>query len=266
MEFLYFNDLSYFAFPVNLIAFLFLLLGIWTLHHYYAHTSVVRVLTSMPSTLTITSCIITILIIEGIWALQLFKTWIFILLELLLLVILGLVALKRSHSFSKKNILFLLNHGGLWVALSAALAGAPDREEYKIIAPLGQPEYNAVDLNGTLHPLPFIVQLDKFELEYYPQAGNVPVPKRFCSTVTLKNKEQEKTVAIEVNRPVHFKGFILYQDGYDTSQGVNSQYSVLLAVRDPWLWLVYTGIIMLLTGAIGLIIYGPANQQTHDLE
>lgn len=257
MNFLFCPDISIFAFPFNLIALLFWILGIWILHRYYSQTSWVRWLTGMPATLLVTGIIICLLIAEGIWALQLFKTWIFILLQLVLLLLLGLVVLRRTTSLKVRNVLFLLNHAGLWIALAAALFGAPDREEYKMIAPLNRPEYNVIDASGALHPLPFTVCLNKFELEYYPQSGSPKVPKRFCSYLTLKHKDRIRQIPVEVNAPARFKGYSIYQDGYDQSQGAESSYSILLIVRDPWLPGVYAGIFMLLAGAAGLIIYGP---------
>lgn len=261
MEYIFCQETSLFAFPVNLIAGAFLLLGIWILHRYYNHHCLVRWASGVPATLWICSTIIIILIAEGIWALQLFKTWIFIFLLFLLIAMLGLITLNKITSFSARNLLFLLNHGGLWLALFAALLGVPDREEYKMIAPLHQAEYNTIDMEGILHPLPFTVCLDKFELEYYPpNPDGRKIPKRFCSTVTLRSHEKEIQLPIEVNQPIRFNGYTLYQDGYDLSRGADSQYSVLLVVRDPWLGLVYTGIFMLLAGAIGLIIYGPIHK------
>lgn len=258
MDFIYCNDISYFAFPLNLIAFLFLLSGVWTLHSYYSHTAVIRWLTGIPATLLVIVLMIVLLIVEGIWALQLFKTWIFIFLELLFILILGLVIFKKAISFSIRTILFLFNHGGLWLTFSAGLFGAPDREEYKMIVPLYQEEYNAIDQNGILHPLPFTARLDRFELEYYSQQDkNACIPKRFCSTVTLKSKDREIQSAIEVNQPIRFKGYSLYQDGYDASRGADSRYSILLVVRDPWLGWVYAGILIMLAGSIGLIVCGP---------
>ena len=256
MEHLICHHIDSFAFPVNLIAGLFLVLGTWILHRYYAHTSVVCYLTGIPATLTISSLIIFILLIEGIWALQLFRTWIFIFLLVLLILILGLVILKKVNSITPRKILFLFNHGGLWLVLTAALLGAADREEYKMIAPVNQPEYNAIDSNGTLNPLSFTVCLDKFELEYYPD--QYPrIPKYFCSTVTLTSRDEQVRTTIEVNHPAHFKGYTLYQDSYDTNRGTDSPYTILLVVRDPWIGGVYAGIFLLLAGAFGLIIYGP---------
>lgn len=266
MNDLFCNDISIFAFPANLIALLFWMLGTWILHRYYSPTPCVRWLTRMPATLLLTGVIVCLLIVEGIWALQLFRTWIFILLLLLLLLILGLVILKKTQKLYVRNFLFLLNHAGLWIALASALFGAPDREEYKLIAMLNQTEYNAIDSYGVLHPLPFTVRLDKFELEYYPQQNSAKVPKRFCSTLTLTSQSEVKQIPVEVNAPVHFKGYSLYQDGYDQSSGPESQYSILLVVRDPWITGVYTGIFMLLAGAVGLMIYGPLKNEKYDLE
>lgn len=257
MEYLFCNDLSPLAFPVNLLALLFLLTGTWVLHRYYSQTSIVRWLTNISATLLFTGIMIFILIIEGIWAFQLFRTWLFIFCLLILILILGLTILKKAHTFNRRNFLFLLNHGGLWLALSAALFGAPDREEYKMRVHLHQTAYHAIDQYSILHSLPFTVRLDRFELEYYPSQEPIKIPKRFCSTLTLKSKETTIQVPVEVNQPADFKGYSLYQYGYDQTRGADSEYSILLVVRDPWLNLVYIGIFMLLAGAIGLMISGP---------
>lgn len=258
MAYLFCNDVSLFAFPMNAIALLILVLGTWILHRYYSRHTLVRWFSGIPASLLIIGLSILLLIIEGIWALQLFKSWIFIILQLLLLLILGLLVLQKGVIFKGRNLLFQLNHGGLWLAIAAALFGAPDREEYKMLIPLHQTEYNAIDAEGVLHPLPFTVRLDRFELEYYPSAAGVPqVPKRFCSTLTLKHQKEEKQLPVEVNQPARFQGYSLYQDGYDRHRGSNSEYSILLVVRDPWIAGVYAGIFMLLAGAIGLIVYGP---------
>ncbi len=257
MDYLWCKDISIFAFPANLIALLFLAAGTWFLHRYYSHTRLVQWLGSIPATLWFSGLTIGILVLEGIWALELYRTWIMIILQLMLLLILGLVVLKRSRPLSPRNLLFLLNHAGLWIALAFALFGAPDREEYKMIAPLHQTEYTAFDANGVIQPLPFTVRLDRFELEYYPRAEGPKVPKRFCSSLTLEAGQQRTSVQVEVNQPASFKGYALYQDGYDQSMGEHSQYSILLVVRDPWIAGVYAGIFLLLAGAVGLIIYGP---------
>lgn len=260
MDHLFCKDISIFAFPANLIALLFLVTGTWFLHRYYSRHRFVKWLCSVPATLLFTGLTIGMLVVEGIWALELYRTWIMIVIQLTLLLILELVVLKRSRPLSRRNVVFLLNHAGLWIALAFALFGAPDREEYKMIAPLHQKEYTAFDANGVIYPLPFTVRLDRFELEYYPGQDGQKVPKRFCSSLTLESGRQQKSVQVEVNKPASFKGYTLYQDGYDQNLGENTPYSIMLVVKDPWISGVYAGIFLLLAGAIGLIIYGPVKK------
>ena len=121
-----------------------------------------------------------------------------------------------------------------------------------MIAYLRQPEYTAVDETGRLYPLPFTVTLEKFQVEYYDRMQRVP--KKFRSELILQNQECRLYTAIEVNEPVDFGGYSIYQDNYDREKGL---YSVLLLVRDPWLGIVYTGILMMIIGAVGLVVCGP---------
>ena len=50
---------------------------------------------------------------------------------------------------------------------------------------------------------------------------------------------------------------MIYQYSYDDSKGKYSDTSLFELVRDPWLKVVYTGIFMLLAGALFLFIAGP---------
>ena len=59
---------------------------------------------------------------------------------------------------------------------------------------------------------------------------------------------------IDVNKPAEVDGWKIYQYGYDTAAGVNSEISIFELVRDPWLPLVYAGIAMMLAGALCLFI------------
>lgn len=84
----------------------------------------------------------------------------------------------------------------------------------------------------------------------------MPQPKRFHSKVVIKDENKVDTVTIEVNKPYTVKGWTIYQLSYDESKGKWSKLSVLEAVSDPWLKLVYTGIFMMLAGSIFLFWTG----------
>lgn len=80
-------------------------------------------------------------------------------------------------------------------------------------------------------------------------------PQRFASEVKIYTQEGTITEGtIEVNRPMEIEGWKIYQLSYDETKGRWSDVSVFELVRDPWLPVVYTGIIMMMAGAICLFV------------
>jgi hypothetical protein len=90
-----------------------------------------------------------------------------------------------------------------------------------------------------------------------------PDPRKFESLVLVKDsKGNEETIKLEVNKPHRLNGWRLYQLSYDTELGKYSKRSVIEAVKDPWLPVVYFGILMLLGGAVYLFWLGrPAKEE-----
>jgi len=85
--------------------------------------------------------------------------------------------------------------------------------------------------------------------------------KRYSSYVTLyTEKGTARQAIIEVNRPLSVEDWMIYQYSYDDAKGKYSDTSVFELVRDPWLKVVYTGIYMLLAGALFLFIAGPKKE------
>jgi len=88
-------------------------------------------------------------------------------------------------------------------------------------------------------------------------AMTIPQPKKFQSDVILTTKDGMKHNAVlEVNKPVNISGWKLYQISYDEKLGSWSKLSVIEAVRDPWLPVVYFGIFLLLTGTLYMLWMG----------
>lgn len=76
-------------------------------------------------------------------------------------------------------------------------------------------------------------------------------PKAFRSIVTLNaDKGESKSATLEVNKPVDFKGWKLYQASYDEKAGRWSTLSLVEAIRDPWLPAVYVGFFMIMAGNV----------------
>ncbi|OFY36285.1 MAG: hypothetical protein A2275_11490 [Bacteroidetes bacterium RIFOXYA12_FULL_35_11] len=88
-------------------------------------------------------------------------------------------------------------------------------------------------------------------------AMTVPSPKKYHSILKLYTPDQKiNKIDIEVNKPFFHKGWYLYQTGYDEKQGRWSNLSIIEAVKDPWLYVVYTGIYMLIAGSVFLFWQG----------
>ena len=87
--------------------------------------------------------------------------------------------------------------------------------------------------------------------------------KRYTSHVQVyTEKGDSKKAVIEVNKPLTVDDWKIYQLSYDESKGKYSQISVFELVRDPWLPIVYAGIIMLLAGSFYLFIVGPKKNKS----
>ncbi len=90
-----------------------------------------------------------------------------------------------------------------------------------------------------------------------------PEPRKYQSTVTaLTPHNDPQELLIEVNRPPKGAGWRLYQLSYNQTMGKWSNLSVIEAVRDPWLPVVYAGIIMLFAGAAYIFWIGKDRSKT----
>lgn len=86
-------------------------------------------------------------------------------------------------------------------------------------------------------------------------------PKRYSSKVEIYTKDGKSLQAdIEVNHPITVNGWKIYQYSYNEQMGKWSTLSVFELVRDPWLPVVYLGILLLALGAIGMIFINHKTQ------
>ncbi len=85
----------------------------------------------------------------------------------------------------------------------------------------------------------------------------LPEPRKYQSRVTARTMHDEpRELFIEVNKPPKVAGWRLYQLSYNQAMGKWSDVSILEVVRDPWLPVVYIGIIMLFAGAVYIFWIG----------
>lgn len=99
---------------------------------------------------------------------QMTRSWVFAIHFIFFQIILGLVTLRRLFDFRKRDIIFALNHLGLFIALFASVFGNGDIQRLRMRAMLNKPEWRAFDKFGKVHELPFSVKLLSFKIEEYP--------------------------------------------------------------------------------------------------
>ena len=197
---------------------------------------------------------------DGTWLNNMLSFWPFVLIYVYIAVILGLIILRRILRFKfslqnlKRDIPFLLNHLGLFIAMTTATLGNADMQRLKMITVKGEPEWRALTSQMQIVEMPITIELKQFVMETYEDGK----PRRYASDiiVTPRNNSLIPHVeaTVEVNKPVEVGGWKIYQYGYDTQRGPMSQLSILELVSDPWLPLVYTGIYMMLGGAVCFIL------------
>ena len=199
--------------------------------------------------------------VNGKWLSNMLSFWPFVLIYVYIAAILGVIILKRLNQIVNRqssnrkwhDFPFLLNHLGLFLALTTATLGNADMQRVKMITAIGEPEWRALAPGGAIKEMPLAIELKKFIMETYDDGS----PKRFASEIqilTESGKNIETTV--DVNKPYEVDGWKIYQYGYDTQMGAESQISILELVCDPWLPLVYTGIYMMLAGAVCMFVVG----------
>ena len=185
---------------------------------------------------------------NGMWLNNMLVFWPFVLIYVYMAVILGVTVLRRLN-----NIPFLLNHLGLFIAMTTATLGNADMQRLKMITMVGEPEWRAMAQNGAIREMPLTIELKQFIMETYDDGS----PKRYASEIQIQTKSGKMIeTTVDVNKPVEVDGWKIYQYGYDTKMGAMSQISILELVSDPWLPLVYTGIYMMLAGAVCMFLKG----------
>jgi hypothetical protein len=84
-----------------------------------------------------------------------------------------------------------------------------------------------------------------------------PEPRRYLSDIVVLTQDGDKIEhRLEVNKPLRVGFWNLYQYSYDSKAGKASAYSSIELVYDPWLYPVYAGIAIMLSGGVCLVWAG----------
>ena len=87
---------------------------------------------------------------------------------------------------------------------------------------------------------------------------SLPEEKKYISYIDLLSEKcgNKKNIKILVNFPVKYCGYNIYQQSFKINSNSKQKISILELVKDPWLPVIYIGLIMLTIGAILLFWLG----------
>jgi ABC-type transport system involved in cytochrome c biogenesis permease subunit len=252
-----------FAWPVNGVMMAFFLTVVTLIYLFRKNVYVFQFMGTNQAAVPTLAYVVLLTIIMGLtrqtvngtWINNMLTFWPFVLIYTYMSIISGQVVLRRlgqlGQHHSLRDIAMLCFHLGLFVALTTATLGNADMQRLKMITAVGEPEWRAMAQGGAIKEMPLAIELKKFIMETYDNGS----PKRFASEVQILTKSGKNIqTTIDVNKPAKVEGWKIYQYGYDTQQGPQSQISILELITDPWLPVVYTGVYMMLVGALLLFL------------
>lgn len=382
--------LSLLAWPVNMYAGIVYVLLLLALYVFFRKYYFVRWMSSYQAAVSAMISLVLLTVIMGLtrqlrpeatvtgidaWLgfSQMLSACSFVLLFFWFVTLLGMVILRRMHHLSWRDLPFLLNHLGLFLALTGAVLGSADMQRLEMTTQVGKAEWRALNRQKEILELPLAIELHDFTIDEYPPklmlidnesgkalpagkpenilieddlkqgnlldweievADKLPMaasvatedtvkfvefhsmgatcalyvkakntksneqhegwvscgsfmfpykalrlnqqvslimpdrePRRFASEVTVYTQSGEQAEAtVEVNRPFEIDGWKIYQLSYDESKGRWSDISVFELVRDPWLPVVYTGIWMMIAGAVCMFALSHKNKRKEEKE
>ena len=186
------------------------------------------------------------------WLSQMLQFWPFVLIWAWMMVISGLATLNHLLRWKWREIPFIVNHLGVFLAVTCATLGSADLKQLEMTVHGGSPEWRAVDEAGNGYEPGLTIELHRFIMDVYEDGS----PKRFASDITVYTKDGKSVSGtVDVNKPLKVNGWKIYQYDYDVQRGPESEYSVFMLVRDPWLPAVYLGIFLMLAGAVCLLFF-----------
>jgi hypothetical protein len=152
---------------------------------------------------------------------KLTSSWSFFIILVYFLFVLGLVILRKSIPFKRKNTGFILNHTGLWIVVFAAGLGNGDLKRLVMETKTDKTVWYAFDRSNKIYKMPLGIKLLKFDIDsYYPRVAFIDM---HTGKITGKNSKNISTV--ETGKQIIFSGFrIIINEFYEDSYWFGNSY------------------------------------------
>lgn len=237
-------DVALFAFPLNVLLALLWIIIVARLWH-KRNTTIGEFMLSADATKISLGLMAVVGIVLGTQAepkttsISVITAIIFTLTHLSLIILRG----WRNAKGIRWRFTFL--HCGLWLLLGAGFWGAPDRSVVRMALGEGERSTIAYTTDGAAQELGYEVELCNL-LSEQDGAGRLA---KIEADVVVDGKRATLSVNHPMSKGVGTKIYIV-NDGKDG-------YAVIEIINEPWLYISFIGIMMLLVGAIMMFAIGP---------
>ena len=188
---------------------------------------------------------VVMLAIEGTWRVGLPHNPVFLCTVVFIMTGLGIGLCRDIRNLRSKEGLRLAKvggavcHLGFLITLAGGFFGALCFEQGKVMLVKGESGIEH-GVDPSVSGLPFGISLEEFKVEYYEDGVS---PKQYTSEILIDGERK----SVSVNSPARHKGYFFYQSDYDRSSG---DISVLSYVKDPLLYVVLFGMLLLAVGSL----------------
>jgi len=169
------------SYPMNIYVIVGYVLLLIVLYKWFTNTQLIRWLTKVPasiSSIVLVTVLVMIMgiipqvtsensIINNLGLNHITSNWAFLLVLFQFLTCLGLITIKRLFQFKWSNFGFILNHLGLFLALTAGMLGTGDLQRLSLNTFEGKVSWVATNQSRQEVELPFAIHLNDFLIEEY---------------------------------------------------------------------------------------------------
>ncbi|WP_298364948.1 cytochrome c biogenesis protein ResB [uncultured Lutibacter sp.] len=218
------NNVFTLSYPYNVIFLIGYIVVLFVLYKWFTNSQIIRWLTKVPasiSSIVLVTVLVMIMgiipqipsenkIINNLGLNHITSNWAFLLILFQFLTCLGLISIKRILQFKWSNFGFVLNHTGLFLALTAGVLGTGDLQRLSINVYEGKPSWVATDQQKKEIELPFAFFLKDFLIdEYNPKLALVD-----NKTGSIAHNDGKNLYLVEKGETYYFNNFEVKIDNF----------------------------------------------------
>ena len=232
------------SYPYNIILLVGYIFVLFVVYKWFSNTQIIRWLTKVPASISSISLVTLLVMIMGIIPQvpsqsnfinnlglnHITSNWAFLLILFQFLTCLGLISIKRILQFKWSNVGFILNHVGLFLALTAGMLGTGDLQRLSINTFEGKPSWIATDAQKNQVELPFAFYLKDFIIdEYAPKLALVD-----NKTGSIAHNNGKNLYLVEKGETYYFQNFEVTVDEFlESSARIGDRYHPVNEMGSP---------------------------------